>query len=181
MAYNYITIAGKVCTGKSTLVKKLHEELKWKTQSSGVFFREYARKHNLSILHAEEQSTDLAKKVDYALRETLKDTSENMIIDAWMSGIMAEGLPNVLTVLLTCPDDERIRRYMFREGESLKVAQKEVFERETQLLKKLSEIYDRDDILDPNLYNIVIDTSQFSIDEAADVILKKLHETNNHG
>jgi len=56
MKYSKITISGKICTGKTTLFWDLQKKLNWPVFSTGQFFRDYARQHNLSLEKAEEQN-----------------------------------------------------------------------------------------------------------------------------
>ncbi len=169
-----VTISGGICTGKSTLVKNLVKELQWETYSSGAFFREYAHKHNLSIEKAEEQTPHIAKKIDYMVRRTLKN-KKHIIVDAWMGGIMAQGISHVLKVLLICDDRVRYKRFSKREGIPLQASKEHILERENNLLQKLSTMYKVDDILQPSKYNIVINTTDLSVDKVTRLVLCLLH------
>jgi len=94
MTINKITISGKICTGKSTLLKSLQKELNWPVFMTGQLFREYVKKNRLNLEHVEEQSEALTKKIDYQVRNLIKQPG-NLIVDGWMSGIMANNFSNV--------------------------------------------------------------------------------------
>lgn len=173
MTYSNITIAGRICTGKSTLSNLLKEKLRWDTFSTGKLFREYAKDHNLSIQQAQEQ--EMAKEIDSMVQEKLRNEN-NLIVDSWTAGYFGKSNPALLKVLLICDRDIRIQRFADREHVDIGTATEHIDERETAFLEKLEEIYQKDDILDPKHYNIVIDTTHASISEVADQILKKLHE-----
>lgn len=161
MTINKITISGKICTGKSTLLRSLQKELNWPVFMTGQLFREYVKKNSLNLEHVEEQSEDLTKKIDYKVRDMLK-LPGNLIVDGWMSGIMANHFPNILKVLLTCDDNIRYQRFAGREKISLKEAKIRVDERLNNWLDKLRKIYKRDDFMDPKNYDLTIDTSVIS-------------------
>src|SRR3989338_5511359 len=99
MKFSKITISGKICTGKTTLFWKLQKKLNWSTFSTGQYFRDYARRHNLSLEKAEEQNEKITKDVDSKVRHLLK-RDKNIIAEGWMTGIMAgkfkDNLKNIL-------------------------------------------------------------------------------------
>ena len=101
MNINKITISGKICTGKTTLLKSLEKKLNWPVFMTGKLFRGYVAKNKLDLDQVEEQNEDLTKKIDYQVRDMIHEDG-NLIVDGWMSGIMARNLPNVLKVLLIC-------------------------------------------------------------------------------
>lgn len=171
--YKKITISGLICTGKTSLFWGLQEKLIWPTFSASSFFRDYSRTHNLSLEKAEEQGEVLTKKVDLRIAEMLK-ISNNIIIEGWLAGIMADQLPDVLRVLLTCQDEVRIKRFAAREKMTEKEAAFHIQEREKNLLKVLQKIYHRNDFIDPRNYNFVVDTTNISVDTLVRQILSKV-------
>jgi predicted cytidylate kinase len=175
MTINKITISGKICTGKSTLLRSLQNELKWPVFMTGKLFREYVNKNRLNLEHVEEQSEELTKKIDYKVKDLLK-LPGNLIVDGWMSGIMADSFPDVLKVLLICDNNVRYQRFADREKISLEESKKRVEERQNNWLIKLKKIYKRDDFLDPKKYDLIIDTSNISFDEVLKKVLQKIKE-----
>ena len=101
MKYSKITISGKICTGKTTLLKSLQKELNWPIFMTGQLFRDYVKKNVLNLEQVEEQNDELTKKIDYQVRDMI-NVPGNLIVDGWMSGIMAQDLPDVLKILLIC-------------------------------------------------------------------------------
>lgn len=172
--YNNITISGRICTGKSTLFSMLSQELQWETISSSQYFRNYARDHAFDLNKAEEQNSALTKKIDYMVRDKLR-AGKHIIAEGWMAGVMAEKNKSVLKVLLTSSDEIRFKRFSEREHISFEAAKPKIHERESSLLKKLSDIYDINDIFDPNRYNIVIDTSAKTPHEVMQIVLHEIH------
>lgn len=173
MTINKITISGKICTGKSTLLKSLQEELKWPVFMTGQLFREYVKKNKLNLEHVEEQNDDLTKKIDFRVRDMLK-LPGNLIVDGWMSGIMANNFPNILKILLTCDDNIRYQRFADREKISLDEARIRVDERQNNWLNKLKKIYKRDDFMEPKNYDLIIDTSNLSLQDILKKVLNSL-------
>lgn len=178
MKYTKITISGKICTGKSTLFKKLAQKLHWNTFHTGQFFRNYVKKRGLNLEKAEEQSEFLTKKIDYKAQDILKKKEGNYIFDGWMTGIMADNYPHVLRILLTCSDDVRIERFAKREKISFKAAKQLITEREKNLFEKLKQIYHRNDFVNPKNYNYVIDTSNLTSNEVFKKVLQSLNQNN---
>lgn len=169
MNINKITISGKICTGKTTLLKDLQKKLNWPIFMTGKLFREYVKKNQLNLDQVDEQSEELTKKIDYQVRDMLKDNN-NLIVDGWMSGIIANHFPSILKILLVCKDDIRYQRFADREKIPIDEAKKSVEERQTNWFKKLGKIYGRNDFLDPKNYDLIIDTSSIS----SKAVLKKV-------
>lgn len=174
MKYSKITISGRSCTGKTVLFTALQEKLAWPAFSAGHFFREYAKKHGVSLQKAEEQTPVVTKDVDYGMRERL-ETEPHLILEGWMTGIMAAKIPGVLKVLLVCDDTERTRRYAQREGISMFRAKKFIAEREKNLFAKYLAIHGRDDVVDPKNYDLVVDTTTRTAQETLTAVLNKLN------
>lgn len=171
--YTKITISGKICTGKSSVFRELVNALKWPTFSTGAYFREYAKTHKLELNNAEEQTDRLTHKVDGMVREMLNKPG-NLILDAWLGGVLAEGTKDVLKVLLIAKDDVRFQRFAKRENVSLNEAKKEVLLRDSSWFEKVQKIHSRSDFFDEKNYTLVIDTSNVSIEYVVSTILKSL-------
>lgn len=175
MRYTKITISGKICTGKTTLFQDLQKQLKWPTFSTSQFFRDYAKSNKLSLNRGEEQNEKITKKIDLKIFKLLKKNN-NLIVEGWMAGIMADKLPNVIRILLICDEKERIKRYAKRENIPIKNAQKRLYERENSWLKKIKKIYGRDDIFKPENYNCIIDTTNLKPQKILQKVMNKLQK-----
>lgn len=169
MKYSNITISGQICAGKSTLRNLLIKKLVWQTFSTGELFRRHAKDHNLSLEQAEEQNNKLTKKIDGEVRELLK-TKKHQIIDGWLAGITAKGIPGVLKILLVCKDDIRYKRFAKREELSYQEAKLKVDKRFDNWAKKIDEIYHCKDLFDEKYFDLVIDTSYIT----PQAVLKKV-------
>lgn len=173
MTYKKITISGRICTGKTTLFWNLQKTLGWSTFSASQFFRDYARTHDVSLQKAEEQSSNVTRDVDQGMQKVLEQ-NEHVILEGWMAGIVANGLPDVLRLLLTCEDTIRIKRFAMREHISEREAALKVHEREDSWTKKLQALYHRDDFFDPKNYNCIVDTSDKTPEQVLEIILQSL-------
>lgn len=171
--YTKITISGKICTGKSSVFRGLQKNLDWPTFSSGSYFREYAKTHNLILNNAEEQTDKLTHEVDGKVREMLNSPG-NLLLDAWLGGILAEGNPHILRVLLVTDDEIRFRRFAEREHLNIEESRKEVLQRDANWFEKVKKIHGRSDFFDEKNYDVVIDTSLINVEQVVSLILNTL-------
>lgn len=173
MRFNKITISGKICTGKTTLLKRLQKKLSWPTFMTGQLFRDYVKEHNLNLQEAEEQNEKLTKAVDYKVRDMLHAPG-NLIVDGWLSGYMANKLEDVLKILLICRDDIRYKRFAKREKITLLEAEKKVKERQKNWFSKIKKIHkiDYSTLNNQKNYNLIIDTSYIT----PQAVVKKVFE-----
>ena len=95
-----------------------------------------------------------------------------MIIEGWMAGVMADELPGVLKVLLTCDEKVRIGRFSEREKIDTAIARRKIQEREQALFAKLSKIHGVQDIMDEKYYTRAIDTSHMKTPEVVERVLE---------
>lgn len=176
MRYSKITISGKICTGKTTLFKKLVDRLGWPGFKTGKLFRDYVIKNKLDLEQVEEQSEFLTKKIDYQVRDMIY-ASGNLIVDGWMSGIMADNLKDVLKILLICKANIRYKRFAAREEiKDFEEAKKRVEDRQLNWFNKLKKIYKRNDFVDKKNYSLIIDTSSISSQAVLKKVLQKIKE-----
>ena len=171
--YTKITISGKICAGKTSVFRELKKKLAWPTFSSGSYFREYAKKYHLELNNAEEQTNKRTKEVDGMVKDMLSKPG-HLLLDAWLGGILADGNPDVLKLLLVANDGVRFKRFAEREHISFEDAKKEVQLRDSSWFEKVKVIHNRSDFFEKEHYNLVIDTSDKSIDGIISIILNKL-------
>lgn len=203
MAYSNITISGLPGCGSTTLLRELKEHLKfegWTGFSGGEFMRAYAIEKGLidpaSNLHhlATAYGEDFDREVDFGMRNRL-ESGQGWILESWLSGFMAQGVPNVLKVLLICSQDSvRIDRIMNRDEVSVEEAKKHIQERTEKNLNKWSRMYGKEwqewvvsagkadpnekiDFWKPGLYDIVIDTYSTNKTDTLNTVLRALYES----
>ncbi|MCX6816672.1 MAG: cytidylate kinase family protein [Candidatus Beckwithbacteria bacterium] len=192
MKFKNVTISGRVCTGTSTLSQLLTEKIGWRHWNAGQFFRDYCRENNLSLENASDRSDDLARKVDLEMRQNLQ-TKQKQIMEAWLSGFVAQGVEGVLKVLLVCDDSLRIDRLVNRDGMTVEKAKVRIKQREQENAKKWTRVYQKEwrlwlpqdkqklktpegffDFWHPALYDLVIDTYSNSKEETLKKVMEAL-------
>ncbi len=171
MKYSKITISGKICTGKTTLLNLLRKKLNWPVFLTGQLFRDYVKKENLNLELAEEQNEKITKLIDNKVKELLNSPG-NLIVDGWLSGIMAKNLKDVLKILLICKDKIRYKRFAKREKVSFEEAKKRVKKRQKNWFKKIKKIHkiSESKLNNQKNYDLIIDTSYIT----PKAILKKV-------
>lgn len=198
--YKNVTISGLPGSGTTTLLDLLREELKfdgWTGFSGGEFMREYAVEKGLydnkqKIHHdASAYGEDFDRKIDLGIREKLQQ-EEHWIIESWLSGFMAQNLPDVLRILVICSDDSvRVDRIVNRDEITVKEAKKHIEDRYRTNLNKWARMYayqwqqwvvstgrvaasEPIDFWRPELYDMVIDTYSHNKKQALKVALDAL-------
>lgn len=197
--YRNIVISGLSGTGTTTLFNNLKKKFPdWYFFSGGEYMRQYAIKQGLfdpkNKTHhkATVYSDDFDRQVDFKMRKDLQE-KEKLIIESWLCGFMAQGIPGVLKILLICDDALRIDRIVNRDGLTVSQAKKHIREREAENLKKWIRMYSSQwkewvvekgivrpeepiNFWDPRLYDLVIDTYSHSKEETLNLVLKKMGE-----
>jgi cytidylate kinase len=200
MAYRNITISGLPGCGSTTLLKLLRESLGpsgWQAFSGGEFMRSYAIekgifKEQAGLHHsAADYEDDFDRKIDMGMREKLSK-EQHWILEAWLSGFLAQGVEGTLKVLLQCSDGAvRIDRIVNRDGVSVEEAKANIHSRTQANLAKWSRIYAKEwkdwvvdrgllgpdepiDFWRPELYDVVIDTYGKNKEETLRQVLAKL-------
>jgi len=168
-----ITLAGHHGSGRSTNAKNLAESLGLRYISTGMLFRERADELGVSL----EEMNRLAakdKEFDNWLDNRTKEESRKrgVVIDANLSAWMAED-PD-LRIYVTCPFEERVRRMAEREGKEYGKTEQETRAREELEQRRYQEYYSVD-ISDLSVYDVILNTGNFSI-EASARILKNIVE-----
>ncbi len=198
--YHNMTISGLPGCGSTTLLNLLREELRfagWKGFSGGEFMRAYAAEKGLfkekgGIHHdARHYEDDFDRQVDMGMRQKL-ETEQGWILEAWLSGFLAQGVKNTLKVLMICSDDAvRIDRIVNRDGVTAMDAKNNMHERYQANLDKWSRMYkaewdkwvvgagkastsDPIDFWRPDLYDIVLDTYSMNRQACLDAVIKTL-------
>jgi cytidylate kinase len=97
----------------------------------------------------------------------------NVIIMGRAAPILLRDLPSTLRVHIYCPFEARVDRLMHNEGISREVAEQLIRENDTDRVGYLKYLFDRD-IMDPFLYDVMINTAHTSQETAVRIILKAL-------
>ena len=170
-----ITISGKAGSGKSTVAKEVAKKLNLKHYSIGDLMRQIAKEKNMSLIElsrlAEKDSsidTELDKK-NIELRE-----EDNFIIDGRLTAFF---IPYAeLKVFLDCKDKVRAERILNDKREEEKSRNisaliKTIRQREQSERKRYKNLYNVD-CYDKKLYDLIIDTTNLSVNEVVEKIIK---------
>lgn len=170
-----IAVSGLHGTGKSTIAKKLAEELGLDYYSTGSAFREMAKEKDMSLEEFNqyvESHPDIDKKLDYKVLDIAKKKDE-YVIESQLSGYLLKEVADY-KILLKAPLKVRVERMAERDDESLEEKIKETELREQSEYKRFQELYDidvRNDILQEDTFDLIIQTENLSIREVVDKIL----------
>ncbi len=196
LKYRNVTVSGKIGTGTTTLAKSLVGKLGWEFWSGGEFFRAYCRDHKIPLEETSLRSDDLAREVDFGMRQRLLD-KKGLVLEAWLSGFVAQGVDGVLKILLVCTDDLRVDRVVNRDRVSVDEAKELIRKREDENFKKWKRVYRKEwqewviergimkpkekiDFWDGRLYDLVIDTYSHSREETLRHALEALGYAGTH-
>jgi len=161
-----ITIGGSVCSGKTTLAKKLAEKFKLKHISAGLIMREMAKKRGISLQEFSkyaESNPEIDLEIDKKQREF---ASGNCVVDGRLS---AHFLDSDLKVWLDAPLDIRAERLSERDKKPGGDAKKSIIEREDSERKRYMEIYGIN-LEDMSIYDIIINTAKFDIKTMTELV-----------
>jgi cytidylate kinase len=171
-----VAVAGLPGTGTTTLCRLLSERLSIPHVYAGQFFRQMAKEHGM----------DLVQFGEYAEKHPEVDTEldRRMIDVAKARGVIVEGRmvawqlqqaeAGGLKVLLEAPEPVRATRVAKREGvEDIEKVLVENRHREASEAKRYRDFYGFDPN-DPRHYDMVIDSSDKTPEQIADLVVARL-------
>jgi cytidylate kinase len=169
-----ITISGLHGTGKSTIAKLIAEKLRIQYYSTGQIFRDLAQEMNMTLEEFTkyvEENPDIDKKLDNKIFDIAH--KGNIIIDSQLSGYILKTIAD-FKILLTCSLETRIKRMADRDDNDYEEKVKETMIREKSELERFKRLYN----IDLNnqeelaqLYDLIIDTENLTIEDILDKIL----------
>lgn len=169
-----ITVSGKAASGATTLSKALAEKVGWKLINGGELYREYAKKNGIPLEKTTVSDDKYHLELDNFIKEKLKNENQ-LIIESWLSGFDAQGIPDVFKIFVTCTDDAvRVDRLVNRDKITIEEAKIHLKTREEENLKKWEKLYGTRDFWNPQLYNLIIDTYPNGPTETLDIALQAL-------
>ncbi|MBI3342216.1 cytidylate kinase family protein [Candidatus Curtissbacteria bacterium] len=173
MAYTSITLSGPIASGTSTAAKTLAEKHNLKYISAGDFFRQYVAEHNIPLYDKAKIPDNLDEEVDAELTELA--TGGGYVIDAHYIGYFTKDSPRVLKVLLTCDYEIRISRALSR-SHTHQETEEEIKLREEGLDKKFRKLYADENYLNPEFFDLVVDTTNTQPEDVVDQITSKFSQ-----
>ncbi|MBN1502207.1 cytidylate kinase family protein [Candidatus Woesearchaeota archaeon] len=173
-----ITISGVSGSGKSSVAKLLAKMLNYKHYSMGDLQREIAKEKGISIAdlgELEKKDSAIDREIDEKQAQLAK-REDDFVIDSWLG---AHFIPNSFKVFLDCDFNTKVQRIYnakrkgIEEYNNLGEAKTLIKQREKTNRERWVRYYDFD-FLNKGNYDIVIDTTNISIEETANRIIKCL-------
>jgi len=178
----HISIAGKLGSGKSTICNILQERHGFTVYSTGAIHREIAMQQNISTLEMNQRLTKDAtfdNEIDAAVtRISVEKSDEVIVFDSRMAWKFAA---HSFKVFVTVDPAEAARRVLgagrgvVEEYTSLEDAQEKLIKRSLVENERFKQIYGVDNFDYAN-YDLVIDSTNATPGEMADVIFEKYLE-----
>jgi len=170
-----ITISGPPGSGTTTLAKILERKTGLKHVYTGDIFRRLAREYGMSLDEFGkycEKHSEIDKQLDEEQKKILE--KGNIILEGRLAGWIAykNKIP-AFKVFLDADLDTRVRRVIKREGGNFEQRKKEILERESSEERRYRNYYGFDP-KDKSFYDIVIDTSDKTPEEIANMVLDNL-------
>lgn len=171
-----ITISGKAGAGKSTVAKLLSEKLKLKHYSIGDLMRVMAQEKRITLLEFNKLA-EKNKSIDFELDNKLKElgkAKDNFIVDGRLTAYF---IPYAeVKVFLDADDKVRAKRILKDkrhkgEGKGIKEITSVIKKREDSEKKRYKKYYGVN-YLNKKLYNYVIDTTNLSVNDVVEKIMK---------
>lgn len=200
--YRNITISGLPGSGTTTLLNTLREDPRikfagWTGFSGGEYMRSYAAEKGAldaeGKLHhsANAYPEDFDREVDMSMRAKLQQ-EDHWILESWLSGFFAQGVPEILKVLVMCSNTAvRVDRIVNRDQVTPDEALENMNYRYRTNSKKWRHMYseqwqewvvgpgtmgesDPIDFWHSALYDIVIDTYSKNKVETLEIVIDHL-------
>lgn len=182
-----VTISGTPGSGKSTVAKAVAKALKLKHFSAGDFMRALAEEKGVSLseLSKEAEGSDKIDRDIDARNVALFKREDNFIIDSRLAFHFAPKGLKVVKIFLTCNTKEAARRIygdvlsnkraVESDIKTQKDAEKAIVTRMKSEVKRYKKYYGVD-YLDEKNYDLVVDTTNLSIDGAVGQVLKFIYD-----
>ena len=173
--YMIITISGKAGSGKSTVTREVAKKLNLKHHSIGDLMRQIAKERNISLIElSREAEKDYSVDKELDKKQIELKEQDNFVIDGRLTAFF---IPNAdIKVFLDCSDEVRAERILKagREDEKSKHIDdsiERIKQREESERKRYKKLYNID-YYDKKLYDLIIDTTNLSIKEVVEKIMK---------
>jgi cytidylate kinase len=171
-----VTIGGPHGTGKSTYAKMIAKQFKLRYVSAGRLFRELAKERGVSL---EELSRQAAKspETDNLIdeRSAAEAAKGNAVIEGQLAAWVAKDRAQV-RIYVKASDEARIRRIAHRDHLDYETARRQTIERE-QIQRDRYKRYYGISIDDLSPYNIIVDTTDRTVESTSAELMSKIRET----
>lgn len=164
-----IAVSGPPGGGKTTYARLIARDFGLELHSAGNIFRKIARKLGVDLEELNKLATE-DPSIDFEIdRITLElGRRGNVVVEghlvAWVLAYTAD-----VKIYITAPLNIRVKRIAAREGRSELEVLRETLVRENMHAKRFKDYYGFN-VHDLSIFDLVIDTSKLSIEEAYEVI-----------
>ena len=177
-----LTISGLHGTGKSTIGHHIAEILNLKNYSTGQAFRDLAKEMDMTLEEFTKYVED-HPEIDQQLDDKIISIAKqgNVIIDSQLGGFFLEKFVD-FKIFLTCPIEIRVKRMTERDNTSYEEKLKETKLREQSELERFRKLYNIDLSNEKRLnelYDIIIDTQNLTIEEVVSTIINTIKEKHS--
>lgn len=174
MVFKNIAVSGRIGVGTSTLAKQLSQTLGWPLCDVSQIFRDISMQAGHDLEKSPQQYTDeIDKEVDDKTLAVLKE-NHRLVVTSKLAGFLSRSISHTLRVLITCPKDERIRRYARSRGYSLDKAKQLLILRQKLDNQKWRRLYGNHDFFSPKFFQLVLDSGRLSPADEVKNILSRL-------
>lgn len=168
-----VTIGGPHGTGKSTYAKRIAKQYRLRYLSAGQLFRELAREKGISLEELSRQaarSPEIDRLIDE--RSAAEAAKGDAVVEGQLAAWMAKDHAQV-RIYLKATDEARIGRIAHRDHLDYETARKQTIERE-QIQRDRYKRYYGIDVDDLSVYNVVVDTSDRSVESTSAELMSKI-------
>lgn len=169
-----IAVSGPAGVGKSTVAKKLADEFGLDEINAGKIFREMAEEREMELNEFQklaENDPKIDKMVDQKQRE-IAENEEDVVLDAWLAGWMAEDNAD-LKVWLNASQDVRMKRICKREDKTFEKVKNETIKRERSNKRRYMDYYgiDLDDL---SIYDVILNTGKWNVQGVVNILVEAI-------
>lgn len=177
-----IAITGNIAGGKSKVVDAIAKKLNMDTYSASKSFRELARVHNMDITTFNEyieKNPEIDSKIDNAMIEYLQN-HDNLVMDSRLAWFFEK---DAFKVFVTVDLEVAAKRLVLDSiNRNIEDKYNTIDEAKIAIIKRQN--YEKDrykkeygiDILDYSNYDLVVDSTNLSVDEITKIIIEKYKE-----